>query len=62
MAVADIYDALVTDRPYRKGMNRDRAIEIMTKEADDGKLDMQVTQILVGLLTRENPSDAEMES
>jgi HD-GYP domain-containing protein (c-di-GMP phosphodiesterase class II) len=59
MAVADIYDALVTDRPYRKGMPRERAFDIMMTEATKGKLDMRITQILVDMLTSEKQSDAE---
>ncbi|MEW5726021.1 MAG: HD domain-containing phosphohydrolase, partial [Thermodesulfobacteriota bacterium] len=33
MAVADTYDALVTDRPYRQGMTREKALSIMGKAA-----------------------------
>ena len=51
MAVADIYDALVTDRPYRKGMNRDQSINILKAEADEGKLDMTVIKILIEMIT-----------
>jgi hypothetical protein len=29
LAVADTYDALTSDRPYRKGMDRDRALSIL---------------------------------
>jgi putative two-component system response regulator len=50
MAVADIYDALVTDRPYRKGMSRERAMKIISLETAEGKLDKQITRALVGLL------------
>lgn len=58
MAVADIYDALVTDRPYRKGMHREKAFDIIMTEATEGKLDMRITQILVDMLTSEKQSDA----
>ena len=47
MAVADIYDALVTDRPYRKAMPRQRALQILLKEAGEGKLDRSVIQCLL---------------
>jgi putative two-component system response regulator len=50
MAVADMYDALVTDRPYRKGMRREKAIEIIMYETAEGKLDKQIARALVGLL------------
>jgi putative nucleotidyltransferase with HDIG domain len=33
MAVADVYDALKSDRPYREGWHHERVIEIITKEA-----------------------------
>jgi putative two-component system response regulator len=50
MAVADIYDALVTDRPYRKGMPREKALQILNEEAGQGKLDKIVVEALEGLL------------
>lgn len=31
--VADVFDALRSDRPYRKGLSRDRIRLIMTKDA-----------------------------
>ena len=33
VAVADAFDAIVSDRPYRKGMSQPQAIEIMREEA-----------------------------
>ena len=49
MAVADIYDALVTDRAYRKGMPKALAFKILRKEVAEGKLDQQVVEELVGM-------------
>ena len=45
-AVADIYDALTTDRPYRPGMSIVRAFEILHVEAAEGKLDERVVRAL----------------
>lgn len=42
MAVVDIYDALITDRPYRKAMSRADAIRILEEEGQKGKLDADV--------------------
>ncbi len=53
MAVVDIYDALVTDRPYRKGMPKEKAMEILRLEALDGKLDQTVVDALIELLCDE---------
>jgi len=33
MAVSDVYDALITDRPYKKAFSHDRAVEIMLEES-----------------------------
>lgn len=46
MAVVDIYDALVTDRSYRKGMPKEKALKIISHEADEGKLDKEVIRNL----------------
>jgi putative two-component system response regulator len=46
MAVVDIYDALVTDRPYRKGMTKKKALSILMQEGDEGKLDKPIIEQL----------------
>lgn len=51
-AVADIYDALTTDRPYRAGMTPDEGLAILTREATDGQLDFTVVQALERVLPR----------
>jgi putative two-component system response regulator len=44
MAVVDIFDALVTDRPYRKGMSVEEAVKIINGMVADGKLDSDVVR------------------
>lgn len=39
VTIADIFDALYTDRPYRKGMTLDKSLSIIKEDADRGKLD-----------------------
>jgi putative two-component system response regulator len=51
MTVADIYDALTTNRPYRKAMPQDKAISILQEEVDQGKLDGTVVSCLIELVT-----------
>ncbi len=46
MAVADIFTALVEDRPYRKGLDLEEARSIMLNLSDEGGIDAR----LVGLL------------
>ena len=38
MAVADVFTALTEDRPYRKALDSDEALKIMTEMAQDGGL------------------------
>ncbi|HEX4924127.1 MAG TPA: HD domain-containing phosphohydrolase [Bdellovibrionales bacterium] len=46
MTIADIYDALTAmDRPYKKAVSAERAIEILHYEAKAGKLDRSLLQI-----------------
>ena len=51
VAITDTYDAIITDRPYRKGMSRKEACDILLKEAENGKLDREIVQLLVDHLT-----------
>jgi putative two-component system response regulator len=51
VAVTDIYDAMITDRPYRKGMSRNEACDNLIEEAENGKLDSEIVQLLVNHLT-----------
>jgi putative two-component system response regulator len=50
MSVADIYDALTTDRPYRKGLPMIQALHILRKEAAEGKLDATVVETLAEII------------
>jgi putative two-component system response regulator len=45
-AVADIYDALITDRPYRPALTLVEVIELLGREVKEGRLDGNVVQAL----------------
>ena len=48
MSIADIYDALTSmDRPYKRAVSAERAIEILHLEARNGKLDLDLLKIFV---------------
>ncbi len=40
----DMYQALTEERPYRSIMAHDKAMEILTKEANSGKIDFNITK------------------
>ncbi len=46
ITVADIFDALYTDRPYRKGMTLEQSFAILDSDVAAGKLDDQLVQAL----------------
>ena len=50
MCVVDIYDALVTKRPYRDGMPKAKALQILAEEVEAGKLDRSVVAELEDLV------------
>jgi response regulator RpfG family c-di-GMP phosphodiesterase/HAMP domain-containing protein len=53
LAVADVYDALVSDRPYRSGMDRERVIGIIKEEAGR-QFDPNVVEALLEVIRQES--------
>ena len=49
-AVADAFDAMTTDRPYRKGMAIDTALKIFENEIDSGQWDPNVVKALMKIM------------
>lgn len=48
MTIADIFDALTaSDRPYKKAIGPDRALDILRLEARDGMLDSELVELLI---------------
>ncbi|HEY0190423.1 MAG TPA: HD domain-containing phosphohydrolase, partial [Kofleriaceae bacterium] len=49
MAIADIYDALTaSDRPYKRAMSTERALEILASDVKRGQLDNDLFDVFVG--------------
>ncbi|MBL8049060.1 MAG: HD-GYP domain-containing protein [Chthonomonas sp.] len=59
VAVADICDALLSNRSYRSSMNTQQAAEILRYEAAVGKLDPEVVEILANIFERVGRSKVE---
>ncbi len=48
MTITDIFDALVAmDRPYKKAISFEKALDILYYEAKDGKLCRSMLQVFV---------------
>jgi putative two-component system response regulator len=58
MAITDIYDALTSDRAYRKAMDHDRACEILRADAADGKLDRDLVELFITEVLAPQPEPA----
>jgi putative two-component system response regulator len=54
LQTADIYDSLTTDRPYRKALSQEKALQIMWEETRRGWWDAELVDALQGLL-QESP-------
>jgi putative two-component system response regulator len=59
MAVADCYDALITDRPYRKAFAQEKVLQMMRQEAGEGKLDWQIVDTLIVMLDNRSKEGRE---
>ncbi|WP_245526701.1 HD domain-containing phosphohydrolase [Acetohalobium arabaticum] len=46
MAVADVFTAITENRPYREGMDKDRALEVLQDMVQDSALDSDVVTVL----------------
>ena len=49
MAISDIYDALTaSDRPYKKAMPVEKALDILSGDVKRGQLDVELFDVFVG--------------
>jgi HD-GYP domain-containing protein (c-di-GMP phosphodiesterase class II) len=54
LAVADVYDALLSDRPYRRGWPKSRVLAYMTEQAG-AQFDPVVVEAFLSLMAEERP-------
>ena len=48
MTIADIFDALTaTDRPYKRAVPAERALDILSEEADEGMIDQNLLKTFI---------------
>jgi HD-GYP domain-containing protein (c-di-GMP phosphodiesterase class II) len=50
-----MYDALVSERPYRKAMSKEEAIRLLREDARAGRLDRSIVETLIDLLGGQLP-------
>lgn len=61
VAVADVYEALVSRRPYKRPLSHKRALDILQLEAKEGKLDRQIVKTLEIVTETWNPLEISCE-
>lgn len=54
-SVVDAYDAMVTDRPYRKKMSKEQALSIFTKELHTGQWEPEVVKAFLEMIKSQTP-------
>ncbi len=52
LSTSDVYDALTSDRAYRRAMSRDQALAVMCQEASVGMWDARIIDSFAGMLAR----------
>lgn len=57
--IADIYDALTHERPYKPAMSREQVISILEEEAAKGWRDPELSAVFIEIL-RQRPQDLEL--
>jgi putative two-component system response regulator len=57
-AVADVFDALATDRPYRNAFPMDKCRQILVQSAVDGELDPELVKVMLEITDGKSMSAA----
>ncbi|MBI2342465.1 MAG: HD domain-containing protein [Deltaproteobacteria bacterium] len=50
LAVADTYDAMTTDRPYRKALAKETAVKILEDEINSGQWNPDIVRVFLQIL------------
>lgn len=57
--IADIYDALTNERPYKAALSNDQVVDIMEDEVSKGWRDPELTAVFIDIV-RQRPQDLEL--
>lgn len=59
IAVADVYSALAAHRPYRRGMDKEKIVDVMYGMAKNNHLDKKLVNLILDLLSS-HPGDLSL--
>ncbi len=57
--IADIYDALINERPYKSAMSGEQVIDILAEEVDKGWRDPELSAVFIDIV-RQRHLDLEL--
>ncbi|HEV7498803.1 MAG TPA: HD domain-containing phosphohydrolase, partial [Vicinamibacteria bacterium] len=52
LSVSDVYDALTSDRSYRKALAHEEAFRVLREEASVGMWDLRIVDLLADVVAR----------
>lgn len=61
LAVADVYDALHSERPYRTALTHARCLELLRLDAADGGLDRELVELFCATFTNGAPANTRVD-
>jgi putative nucleotidyltransferase with HDIG domain len=61
-AIADTYDAMTSDRAYRRGLDHAEALRRLRKDAEDGILDERIVEVLADIMVEDGKLTRNSES
>jgi len=61
VALADVYDALVSQRPYRRALTREEALDVLAREVQQGRFDLHLAQVLKTTTETGRPTYAQQD-
>jgi putative two-component system response regulator len=56
LSVADVYDSLASERPYRSAMPLGRCLEVLREDAEGGGLDLELVKLFAERVAPEEPA------
>lgn len=59
MAICEVYDALISDRPHRPGLSEEEAIDCLSAQAKNGLLDRDFVEAFIKMLDEDEQSEAD---
>lgn len=61
VAAADVFEAMVARRPYKKPLSREKAMDVLFYEARTGRLDLEIVRLIADITEKWSPLEVISE-